>query len=216
MNIVLSTAYFPPTIWFRCIANADKIWLEGKETYQKQSYRTRCYIDSSNGVLFLNLPIERMPNDRRFIRELKIDHSKPWISHHIRALVSSYNNTPFFEYYFYDDIEPILKKKHRYLFDLNLEMAEKLMELLCLDRKLQLTEDYFRTEEYAAEGCTDLRDCIHPKRELPLLENERGSLTELPHYYNIFRNEQNVNPNLSVLDLLFHEGPNSISFLLQR
>ncbi|MEG1693221.1 MAG: WbqC family protein [Bacteroidales bacterium] len=204
---LLSTAYFPPIEYFIAIVNSNATLIELEETYQKQSYRTRCHINSGNGLLVLTVPVLRDKGDHKIpIKEIKIDYSKPWILQHKRAIEAAYMSSPFFEYYV-DDIFPILDKKEPSLFNLNSSIISAIISLIGLKNNISFTDNYIKTQN---EGILDLREQIHPKyRGASLLQKME---IEKP-YYQVFTNKQGFIPNLSILDLLFNEGPNSISFL---
>lgn len=204
-KVLLSTAYFAPIEYFAAIANADNLLIEGCEIYQKQSYRTRCSINGSNGVLVLTVPVLRGAelSHKQPIKDIAIDYSKPWVMQHKRAIEASYRNSPFFEYYV-DDIFPILDREIESLFTLNMNLTLKMLELIGIDKSLNITTDY--SKEFKG---LDLREAIHPKRESTLLTDLK---LEKP-YYQVFTNKQGFISNLSILDLLFNEGPNTISFL---
>lgn len=204
---LLSTAYFPPIEYFIAIANSNATLIELEETYQKQSYRTRCHINSGNGLLVLTVPVLRDKGDHKIpIKEIKIDYSKPWVLQHKRAIEAAYMSSPFFEYYV-DDIFPILDKKEPSLFNLNSSIISAIISLIGLKNNISFTDNYIKTQN---EGILDLREQIHPKyRGASLLQKME---IEKP-YYQVFTNKQGFIPNLSILDLLFNEGPNSISFL---
>ncbi|MEF9930986.1 MAG: WbqC family protein [Bacteroidales bacterium] len=204
---LLSTAYFPPIEYFIAIANSNATLIELEETYQKQSYRTRCHINSGNGLLVLTVPVLRDKGDHKIpIKEIKIDYSKPWVLQHKRAIEAAYMSSPFFEYYV-DDIFPVLDKKEPSLFNLNSSIISAIISLIGLKNNISFTDNYIKTQN---EGILDLREQIHPKyRGASLLQKME---IEKP-YYQVFTNKQGFIPNLSILDLLFNEGPNSISFL---
>lgn len=208
---LLSTAYFPPVEYFAAIANSIGVVIEADEMYQKQSYRTRCHIPSGNGLLVLTVPAMRVDGVHKSpIKEIRIDYSKPWLMQHKRALEAAYRSSPFFEYY-RDDLFGILDKKEKYLLDLNTELTRKIMELIGLKDILRFSETFLAPEE-AAEipSVEDWRERIHPKyKGENLLQVYK---IEKP-YYQVFTNKQGFISNLSVIDLLCNEGPNSISFL---
>lgn len=205
---LLSTAYFPPIEYFAAIVNWEKTLIESAETYQKQSYRTRCHINSGNGVLVLTIPVLRDEGDHKIpIKEIKIDYSKPWIVQHKRAIEAAYMSSPFFEYYV-DDIFPILDKKEPYLFNLNTILTQTIMELMGLNSNISFTDSYLSNGQ--DNSILDLRNRIHPKYKG---ENLLQSMQIEKPYYQVFTNKQGFIPNLSILDLLCNEGPNSISFL---
>ena len=214
---LLSTAYFPPIEYFAVMANSKKVIIEKCEMFQKQSYRTRCHIYSANGLLVLTVPVKRdvaISNDnaeagrthKQFIDKVKIDYSKPWILQHKRALEAAYMTTPFFEYY-KDDIFAVLDSGEPFLFDLNRKIIELFNELIGISTPIEFSSDW---TEFPPVGCTDFRAAIHPKsKEQNILENMQMTKP----YYQVFSDKQGFIPNLSILDLLCNEGPNSISFL---
>ena len=117
---ILSTAYFPPIEYFAVMANSQQVYIQGGEMYQKQSYRTRCSINSANGVLVLTMPVlrsnsqadspEAKSTHKVYIEDIHIDYSKPWVLQHKRAIEAAYMSSPFFEYY-KDDIFAILDEE---------------------------------------------------------------------------------------------------------
>jgi len=197
-KILLSTAYFGPVAYFGAISRADAAMIEACETFQKQSYRNRCVIYAPDGAQTLLVPI--LHAGSRYIRDIRIDYSKNWLHLHRRAIATAYGPSPFYKYY-WDGIDAILDKKHQFLFDLNCEVTAKIMDLLSLRTAVDFTTDY----ESAPEGINDLRSAIHPKKEVP------GAAQK--EYYQTFSSRHGFLPDLSILDLLFCEGPEAGSYL---
>ena len=214
---LLSTAYFPPIEYFVAMANSARVQIESGEMYQKQSYRTRCHINGANGLLVLTLPVRRSAakgaesSHKIPTSELLIDYSKPWLLQHKRALEAAYMSSPFFEYYM-DDIYEILDSGEESLLKMNTRLTLKIAELAGVETPVELTDGNFivpGSEQLVQLGIEDLRDSIHPKKPAQLLE---GLQMNKP-YWQVFTNKQGFVPNLSILDLLFNEGPNAISYL---
>lgn len=205
VEAVLSSAYFPPVDYFRVIYRVGNVFLESKERYQKQTYRNRMKILASDGVLSLSVPLVK--GDDRSITAMEIDYSKPWLQQHKRALVSAYNSSPFFEYYM-DDIFEILDRRHKTLFELNMDILKKMLHLLGLKDNIALTAEY---HAIYPEHVADFRDSIHPKKK------SNDSLVapnpKYSEYYQVFTDKFGFVSDLSALDLLFNEGPNAISYL---
>jgi hypothetical protein len=214
---LLSTAYFPPIEYFVAMANSARVQIESGEMYQKQSYRTRCHINGANGLLVLTLPVRRSAakgeesSHKIPTSELLIDYSKPWLLQHKRALEAAYMSSPFFEYYM-DDIYEILDSGEESLLKMNTGLTLKIAELAGVETPVELTDGSFivpGSEQLVQMGIEDLRDSIHPKKPAQLLER----LQMNKPYWQVFTNKQGFVPNLSILDLLFNEGPNAISYL---
>lgn len=214
---LLSTAYLPPIEYFVAMANSARVEIESGEMYQKQSYRTRCHINGANGLLVLTLPVLRSAakgeeNSHKLpTAQLMIDYSKPWLLQHKRALEAAYMSSPFFEYYM-DDIYGILDSGENSLLEMNTRLTRKIAELIGLETEIAMSDGNFimpGSAELQESGIADFRDTIHPKK--PALLMERLQMNK--PYWQVFTNKQGFVPNLSILDLLFNEGPNSISFL---
>lgn len=205
-SVLLSTAYFPPIDYFVAIANGGEVRLEQCESYSKQSYRSRCNIFACDGVLSLTIPVVTSGNNTP-IRDVKVDYTKKWLQQHTRALVSAYMSSPFFEYY-QDEIFAVLESGEKYLFDLNCRLLDILMENLGLNKGIVLTEDYLPSHLIGGD-VLDYRDKIHPKKGSPIFTEE---LKQKP-YYQVFSQKYGFVSGLSVLDLLFNEGPQASSFL---
>lgn len=197
-DILLSTAYLPPVAYFAAIARSETAAIEACETFQKQSWRNRCNIYSPDGVQSLLVPV--LHAGSRYIRDIRIDYSKNWQHLHLRAIATAYGPTPFFRYY-RDEIEAIIGRGHEFLFDLNLELTEKILSLMGICTPLQLSSEY----ESAPTGLCDLRSAIHPKREWPDWRPRE--------YYQVFSDRHGWLPNLSIIDLLFSEGPEAANYL---
>ena len=197
-DILLSTAYLPPVAYFAAIARSGKAYVEACETFQKQSWRNRCNIYSPDGVQSLLVPV--LHAGSRYIRDIRIDYSKNWQHLHCRAIATAYGPTPFFRYY-WNEIEAIIGRGHEFLFDLNLDLTEKILSLMDIHTPMELTTEY----ESAPQSLLDLRSAIHPKRE--------WSGWQPKEYYQVFNDRHGWLPNLSILDLLFSEGPEAASCL---
>ena len=211
--MLLSTAYFPPLGWFALAArdmtlSPDRVLpsvvqLEASENYQKQSYRNRCYILSADGPQMLQVPV--VHGESPAIRDVRVDYSTPWIVRSERALATAYETSAFFEYY-KDELFSLLEAQPGTLWELNLSLTG-----WCLDR-LGIACRLEPTACFAAPGSVpdDFRYAIHPKRPDTVLENLG---LERP-YYQVFRDRLGgFTPRLSVLDLLFNEGPDGLRWL---
>lgn len=204
--VLLSTAYFPPTEYFAVLAKYSVIYLEACENYQKQSYRNRCRFLAADGVQDLRVPVVHENGTFSLpIREIRVDYSTPWVVKTERAIASAYSSSPFFEYY-RDQLFAILDAHPETLFELNLRLIRFFMQKCGFQTEIRLTEDFIRPGD--VDGL-DLREVIHPKRPDTLLED----LGLKKPYYQVFARKYGFKSSLSVMDLLFNEGPNALSFL---
>lgn len=200
----LSSAYLAPVEYYMILANADAVLLEQHESYLKQSYRNRAVIATANGSMNLSIPIEKAAIGKTNIRDIKIAAHNNWQQHHWRSITSAYNSSPFFEYYI-DDFIPFYEKKWQFLWDFNLELQSVILELIDIDVNLSLTTAY---QHKFTDDTIDLRDRISPKRD--------GYIENLKAYYQIFEQKIGFQANLSIIDLLFNMGNESILILLDK
>ncbi len=202
----LSTAYLAPVDYYKCLAEFDKIIVEKYCNYVKQTYRNRCVIASANGLQVLSIPIEKTTSSKCLTKDIRISEHDNWRHLHWNAIVSAYNSTPFFEYY-EDDFRPFYERKYEFLFDFN----EALRELIC--RLIDIEPNVCYTSSYCVTGsdalglllANDFRETIHPKKN-PLH-------SDFKPYYQVFGSKFGFQSNLSIIDLLFNMGPESILFL---
>lgn len=187
--MVLPTSYFGPVQWYKelCRCMGSSVDIEAFESYQKQTFRNRCTIATANGPLNLTVPVSH--KGVRCIKDIEISDHGNWRHLHWQALLTSYGESAFFEYY-QDDIRPFYERRWKYLLDYNTDIAETMCRLLDVDVELRRTEQFM------------------------------GSQTVLPEqpmtpYYQVYRERTGFLPNLSILDLLFNEGPQSIIHLVK-
>lgn len=199
---LLTTAYLPPVDYFRVIARAANWKVERCEKYQKQSYRSRCHIMSANGPFTLTVPVDRSNGLSVPINEIKIDYSVSWQKNHWRTIESAYQSSPFYEYY-KEDFRPFYEAETELLLDFNSALTSLILELLGIPGNISFTETYVKD---TSQG--DFRYLIHPKKSSPFEDiNKKG------RYHQVFAHKFDFVDNLSVLDLLFNEGPDSMRYL---
>ncbi len=199
-KVVLATAYFGNIQYYSAWANAESVLLETHENFQKQSYRNRCAIYGANGLLNLIIPIKRT-GVRSGIQNVAINNEERWQKLHWKSLESAYRSSPYFEYY-ENRLKEVFSKSYESLFDFNLDCHNVVLEILDLPSMSSTTEEY--KESYDAE--IDLRSTIHPKVVQEMAYPQRS-------YNQVFEDRFGYIPNLSILDLIFNEGPNAISYL---
>ena len=198
-KILVSTAYLPPIEYFSVVSGADEILIEREENYIKQTYRNRCNILSVHGIQKLTVPVYLGSLHKTAIKDIRIDYSKRWQQVHLGAMSSSYNSSPYFEFYF-ENIKKIILKNHDFLIDLNMELTQSLLEMLKIRKTILYT---FRFEQSEDKG-TDFRCNISPKKK---------SGFYVKKYFQVFNAGQGFVPNLSIVDLLFNVGPLSVDHL---
>lgn len=198
-NILLPTAYLPPIHWFAFAIQSQSFKIEVHETYPKQTIRNHCNIATSTGMLRLTVPVTKPFGNHTQTIDIKIDNTKKWQQIHWRSIVSAYNNSAYFLYY-RDLFENIYTKKYDGLVDLNHDFALTLLNALQVKTiSINYTEHFELNPREI-----DLRILNQPTE---------GIIDEMPKYMQVFENNYAFIPKLSIIDLLFNLGPDSLSYL---
>ena len=199
-TVYIATAYLGPIQQYAKMVQYPVVYLECCENYVKQTYRNRCTIAAANGPLSLSVPIIKPDSLKCLTKDIRISDHGNWRHLHWNALCSAYNMSPFFEYYA-DDFAPFYEKRFTFLLDFN----EQLRELIC--SLLDISPDIQQTETYEPTVAHDFSEPIQPRHPLP-----DPDFTPRP-YYQVFQEKFGFQPNLSIVDLLFNMGPESLLYL---
>ena len=286
MTTILSTTYCGPVQWYQKLYRSDLVLMECHETFQKQTYRNRCVIATTNGPQTLTVPVERGTSP--FIRDIRISNHGNWRHQHWHALMSAYNESPFFDYY-QDDFRPFFEQQYNFLYDFNTEICRKVCELIDIQPNIRETEEYFRSEgvrplpppspwrgsltsnpsslishpsskirSAGVQECRSADDSMRFSSSKDIITSQPHNLTtssESPslreglgvgssslishpssnpidlrsainpkhpdedadfvarRYYQVYERKHGFQPNLSILDLLFNMGPESVFWL---
>lgn len=198
--LVSASIPFPAISWWQQAVHHNEVLIDVAENYQKMSFRNRYYIASPQGKLLLSIPLQMGRNQRKPVREVKIDYKENWQARHWKTIVSCYHRSPFFEY-FECLFRPLYENQYEWLHEWNRAGADLIKEILQL--KITFSETDIYRKQYAGD-ITDIRESFTPQAA------SNGSGKE---YYQVFSDRTGFIPDCSVLDLIFCEGKQSISLL---
>lgn len=197
---VLPALYLPPISFFQAIKNkGEEFLIEQYENFPKQTFRNRASIYAANGKLDLIIPLKHEKKGHKPMKDIKISYDFKWQRLHWLSIQSAYRSSAYFEYY-EDEFAPFYEKNYTFLLDYNVEIIEHMLKLMKAKVDLKLTDKYWGKEDLKL----DFRDSIHPKKE-PLYES--------PKYYQVFEDKEGFIKGLSMVDLLFNQGPRSWELL---
>jgi hypothetical protein len=203
MHILLPSAYFPPISYFAYLLSpkVSRITIEAKEHFVKQSIRSRCTVADPHGRLTLFVPKEKTGN-RSVMDEVRCVEDAHWRRTHWRSLADSYRSSPYFEYY-EDDFQPFFSETENRIFHIGQSSIRKVCALLRVPLEVEWT-----TEFHEGHDVLDLRNAWNNKDY-----REHPPVAHLPRYIQVFEDRNEFLPDLSILDLLFCQGPKSLDYL---
>ena len=199
MNVLIHPTYFPNIAHFVAMLKADDIVFEVCDNYQKQTYRNRASIYGANGKLDLNIPVIYSQKNRQLYKDVKIFNTENWQTQHLKSLESAYRTSPFFEFYI-DDLMPLFTMQTDTVMDFNFKCIELVFECLQLPLKYTVTQTF----ELDSKHNIDARPFANSRKEMP---------QEFKSYAQVFDDKHDFLDNLSILDVLFNEGPNTELYL---
>ncbi|MDX1761653.1 MAG: WbqC family protein, partial [Christiangramia sp.] len=196
--VLLHPSYFGPISQWVAYAKADKVFFENEDNYQKQTYRNRMYIYDANGRLSLNIPIKHRSalgldtKGHQKYKDVQVENEFNWQIQHWRAFKSSYQTSPFFEFY-EDELHTIYHKKYKFLMDFNYDCMAFVADCLQLDWEFEKTDEFI----LKPEDKTNYRNLVSAKSDQGFRNTE---------YTQVFDSKAGFLPNLCILDLIFNEG----------
>jgi len=194
---IMVPPYFGPISYWKQIINSNILW-DVHQNYVKQSYRNRTFIHSANGLHKLTIPVKHSKIKFPMLNA-EIDNKTAWQKNHWRSIQTAYSSSPFFEFY-KDSLEQVYNKKYTYLVKFNFDMIKLVFEWLDIEIKLKLSKEY----KVVYDDSLDLRKKI---------ENQKHSISKNKIYNQVFFEKNGFLNDLSIIDLIFNEGPNSLSYL---
>ena len=189
---LLCSAYLGPTCYFSELLDEAQVEIEVFENFQKQTIRNRCKILGPNGLQILSIPIQKNSGKQQ-MRDLRISYAEDWQKVHWKSIQTAYGSAPFFEV-LAPELEPFYLRKTEFLVDLNLQLTELVLQWI------QEKTELYKSSNFTPllEDPLDLRFAFNAKNLSGFQANA---------YSQINAYKQPFEPNLSIIDLLFNEGP---------
>ena len=206
MQLVTPSVPFPNIYWWLLVSEADRVVFDVAEHFVKMSYRNRYYITGANGLIQLSVPLAQGRNQRNPMQEVQIDNNADWQVQHWRTIFSVYGRAPYFEYYA-PSLEELLRSGFDNLVAYNDATIQWAKEHTGINFASAKTDIY---QKLYAGDAVDIRNSFKPGVERSAWPANSAL------YYQLFAERNGFYPNLSILDLLFSEGPAVSSFIREH
>lgn len=201
MTPIVPTSYFGSIAYFRELANHNKVLIEAKEHFPKQTYRNRCDIVGGDGVMSLSIPTKRSYGSKTPTEQVTLSDEENWRVRHWRSITSAYQSAAFFDYYSIE-VEELLFSKESSLLEFNTMITKRVIDWLELGTELELT--------------TDFESIIENDFRLNLIGKDNFQEIQQAPYIQVFPAENNYKESLSILDAVFCEGPMARNLLIPK
>ncbi len=188
-QIKMHINYLPSIGYFQKMLANDNVVLHLADNYIRKSLRNRTYILGANGKLILSIPTTKLGDESRLFENIELSYAENWQKQHWKSIESAYRRSPYFEFYEDYFMEFYNKQEYKYLWELNYELILLIIKLLKIDKSVLLE-----------------------KEEL-IKSNNEYNLIKACQYQQVFVNKLPFVENLSIIDLIFNKGPQSIMYL---
>ncbi|PTQ96943.1 WbqC-like protein [Mucilaginibacter yixingensis] len=192
--------YLPPVQYFSLLyQHRNNILIEKDEHLIKQTYRNRAHIYSPDGLLSLVVPVIKGSKVHTQMKDVRISYDFNWQRLHWMSLQGCYRRSAYFEYYEADFVR-FYEEKFEFLFDYNEQLLNMIIGMTKMKTNISLTETYERDYPDMA----DYRMTFSAKKEIAY---------EQKPYFQVFEERKGFMKNLSIVDLLFNQGPQTLNYL---
>ena len=203
-KVISSFIPFPNIGWWYKIMSAKELLFDASEHFEKMTYRNKYFITGANGIIQLSIPLRNGRNQRTLMNDVEMSFEEQWRVQHWRSILSTYKRSPYFEYY-EQSLEQLFHAPYKKLWEFNKASIDWVKHQLQLKYDEKVVFEYQKTYDGEIE---DLRKGLKPLVEKTVIDNG--------FYYQLFEERNKFVPNLSILDLLFSEGPNTVNAIKEN
>lgn len=221
---IIQSNYIPWKGYFDIIGISDEFIIYDHAQYSKNTWRNRNKIKTPRGVQWLTIPVECKGKCTQKIREVVVSDPR-WNVKHWKSLCANYARAKYFPQYkdMFEDL--YLGCEEKYLSLINYRFIIRICEILGIKTKISWDEEYEliegKTKKLAylckqtntniyltgptAKGYLD--DELFEREEKKIIYMDYSGYSEYEQLYPPFVHE------VSVVDLIFNEGPNASKYM---
>lgn len=216
--------YLPWLGLFHKIALADLFCYFDIAQYQTKDFNNRNKIKTHSGEIWLSVPVESKNHFEKSVGEIRIVQNG-WQRKHFKSIQLAYQKAPYFKDHI-DALEDLLlKRDYATLSELNLDMLRYFMKSLAIDTPIVKASDYgFSGEksDLVLDMCLQLKASVYifGAQGRNYADADKFRVHGVEPVFQDYRHPEYRQlhgpflPYMSVIDLLFNEGPDSRDILL--
>jgi hypothetical protein len=222
---IIQSNYIPWKGYFDLINSVDEFILFDDMQYTRRDWRNRNIIKTSNGLMWLTIPVQVKKNYFQKIKDVVISDPQ-WNCRHWKSIIHNYAKAKLFSVYkeFFEDL--YLGLNERFLSQINYHFLTAICGLLGIKTKLSWSMDY-RLIEGKTERLIDLcqqvgaTEYISGPTAKGYLDEELFHQAEIDLRYMNYSDYPEYNQlfppfehRVSILDLIFNTGPQTLNYML--
>ncbi len=224
---ILQPGYLPWLGFFEQMYKSDVFVIYDDVQYDKEGWRNRNRIKTASGIQWLTVPVIVRLEHQPFVREVGIDNKQHWRKKHLYSIKQNYSKAPYFDKYI-DIFEDAFSRDWEYIVDIDMHFILKLADCLGMGSKKIIRSS---TLNIAGDRIERLVNICKMFKADTFYEGASGknyidesSFTkygikvEFQDYKHPVYNQlyKDFVPYLSVIDLLFNHGNDSLSILINK
>lgn len=223
---IVQSNYIPWKGYFDFIASVDEFILYDDAQYTRRDWRNRNIIKTANGPTWLTIPVEVKGKFLQQIRDTKVA-DPAWGKPHWKTITMAYSKAPFFKELSEIFAHLFLEPKSLFLSDINFSLLKAVCGFLEINTKITWSMNYKITAEDPSEKLAELCTQAGAREYIsgPLSKNymsetpfEKTGITVKYFSYDGYPEYNQLYPpfthQVSILDLIFNEGPRARNFML--
>lgn len=190
-SLIIDLQYIPTISWLLNSIKYKNIKINIFEQSQKRSFRNKCYVVGSNGLICLTIPLVGGRDNKQKVKDIRINNNYKWQLLHWKTIESCYKKSPYYDY-FEQVFKPFYQNQYEYLFDFNLKLTNLVLSTCKLDSQIEIVDDSFNKQDVI-----DMRYAITPQNY-----NEQNQYS----YSQVFQEKIGFYPNVCCLDLFMNDA----------
>ena len=223
--MLLQPLYLPWIGMFDMMSQCDLFIFYDDAQYSKQSWQSRNRIKTPNGMKWLSISIDRDYKLCTAVSKIRVNHQTGWVERNLAQIKEAYRKAPYFSDYFPTLSDFLLKTRSEWLTRYTAGSVKLIADILGIKTKCEYSSSFNITKSHGAQKVVDI--CLAVGAD-EYLDGASGRELYAPDFFSsqgikiyfhdyehpVYRQlHGEFISHLSVVDLLFNEGPDSLQIL---